>query len=393
MKQFFRDAAGLLGFPWSKPAEPTTKATSSSGFSETITDTDREGMFERNQTAHAIIADVATDSVTDFNCTLDDEVLEEFTVSVKTIFQTFISKSLIHAYLSTRLYGYSGILMGYADGDNLENEASGTSEIIYLQAIPKTWIKEVVKKKDKNGNITLPVEIDHYSVDIGGKTQNIHATRLIHLTNFSLKEENLEGESNLDCIFDDLTILKSMTWGTGQAVWRHGGGLNVFTAPEDSSDEQAQINAIADITTNINVMTSLAMPAGTKLLSPANNTLNPKEYFDACLAMISIGSRIPISILRGSVAGSLTASEKDRKDYYELLNNIQKEHLTPALTKILKCFQASGQLQPSEQEFIIDWERTPIWMLEEQRGKKLQAETEQIELQTELLKSQGSKQS
>ncbi|MBW1860614.1 MAG: hypothetical protein JRI70_11305, partial [Deltaproteobacteria bacterium] len=96
--------------------------------------------------------------------------------------------------------------------------------------------------------------------------------------------------------------------------------------------------------------------------------------------MISVGSRIPVSILRGSVAGSLTASEKDRKDYFELLDNIQKEILTPALMDIIHRFQATGQLPA--QEFLIEWERTPIWMLEEQRGKLFVAQTELAEAKT-----------
>jgi hypothetical protein len=81
------------------------------------------------------------------------------------------------------------------------------------------------------------------------------------------------------------------------------------------------------------------------------------------------------------VAGSLTSSEKDRKDYFELLDNIQKEILTPALTDILSCFQASGQLP--KQEFLIAWDRAPIWEIEEQRAKLLVAQTELTEAKTQ----------
>lgn len=98
------------------------------------------------------------------------------------------------------------------------------------------------------------------------------------------------------------------------------------------------------------------------------------------MQLISIGTRIPVSILRRSVAGSLTASEKDRKDYFELLDNIQKELITPALVDLIGRFQASGQLP--EMEFLIEWDRTPIWMIEEQRGKLFVAQTELAEVKT-----------
>lgn len=388
MKKFLRDAsykirkdaANLLGFPWSAPAEPTARSTTSSGFVETVTDTNLEGMFRRNQAAHAVVLDVATDAFTKFAC-IDGKgnKLEKFNADVQIIFRTYISKPLTRALIFTRLYGHCGILTGYADGKDMATKLKGTHKIQYLQAIPKPWINEIILKKDKGGGLILPPELDHYIINISNEQKDIHASRLTHLRSPSLEEESLEGESAILCIYDDLTSLKSMTWGAGQAMWRHGGGLTAFVAP-DSADPQAQIDAIDELVTDINAMTVLTLPHGTDMLSEKSTGINPKEYFDTCMQMISVGSRIPVSILRGSVAGSLTASEKDRKDYFELLDNIQKEILTPALMDILHRFQESGQLP--EQEFLIEWERTPIWMLEEQKGKLFVAQTELAEAKT-----------
>jgi len=388
MKQFWkdatlqirRDAASILGFPFSAPAEPSSRSTTSSGFVETVTDTNLVDMFKRNQAAHAIVADVATDAMTTFTATsIKGDELKKFNGDAQVIFKQFISQPLTRALIFARLYGHCGILIGYADGKGMETKLKGTPKIQYLQAIPKPWINEIVLKKDKSGGLILPPELDKYNISITHTPQDIDASRLTHLRIPSLNEESLEGESSLLCIYDDLTVLKSMTWGAGQAMWRHGGGLTAFIAP-DSPDPQTQIDAISELVTDINAMTVLTLPNGTEMLTEKGTNINPKEYFDVCLQMISVGSRIPVSILRGSVAGSLTASEKDRKDYFELLDNIQKEILTPALMDILKRFQASGQL--SKQEFLIEWDRTPIWMLEEQRGKLFVAQTELNEAKT-----------
>lgn len=388
MKKFLRDAsyhirkdaAAVLGFPWSKPAEPSSRSTTSSGFVDAVSDTNLENMFERNQAAHAVVSDVATDAFTRFICTDGKgNKLEKFNGDVQTIFRKFISKPLTRTLLFTRLHGHCGILIGYADGKEMKTPHKGASKIQYLQAIPKPWIDDIILKTDRAGGLILPLELDKYVISIANKQQDIDASRLVHLRNPSLKEESLEGESALTCIYDDLTTLKSMTWGAGQAMWRHGGGMTVFIAP-DSADPQTQLNAIDDLLVDVNAMTALTMPPGTEVITGTVGALNPKEYFDTCLQMISIGSRVPVSILRGSVAGSLTASEKDRKDYFELLDNIQKEILTPALTDILHRFQESKQLP--EQEFLIEWERTPIWMLEEQKGKLFVAQTELAEAKT-----------
>jgi hypothetical protein len=241
-----------------------------------------------------------------------------------------------------------------------------------------------VLKTDQSGGLPIPLELDHYNISISDTPQDLDASRLIHLRNPSIHEESLEGESSLICIYDDLTSLKSMTWGFGQAAWRHGGGLTAFVAP-DSSDPQVQIDAIDALVTDINAMTVLTLPYGTQMITERGAGLDPKEYFETCLQMISIGSRIPVSILRGSVAGSLTSSEKDRKDYFELLDNIQKEILTPAMMDILQRFQASGQLPI--QEFLIVWARAPIWEIEEQRAKLLVAQTELTEAKTEATRA------
>lgn len=381
-RTIIKDAAALLGFPWSKPAEPSSRSTTSSGFVEAITTADLKEMYQRNQAAHAVVSDVAADAMVKFTCTdPKGEELESFNAEVQVIFQKFIQKPLLQSLKFTRRDGNCGILVGYADNNVVKNEVTGTPKVTYLQPIPKSWTNEIVPRKDKDGYLLLPLQLDHYSIHIGTQEKDIHGSRIVHLRNPSLEEESLEGESSLICIYDDLAVLKSMTWGTGQAMWRHGGGLTVFIAPEGSDDEQAQIDAISDVATDINAMTVLTMPAGTEVVTGAPGALNPAEYFDTCLQMISIGSRIPVSILRGSVAGSLTSSEKDRKDYFELLDNIQKEILTPALMDLLKRFQASGQLP--DQEFLIEWERTPIWEKEEQQSKLLVAQTELTEAKTE----------
>ena len=383
MKKFIRDAAAsLFGFPHHRVTTPdrTGRSTTHSGFidSAAITPTLLKEMFRRNQAAHTIVEDVAKDAVPDVEFkSPEDEELPKWNAEALTIFEKFIMQPVIRAIFFTRLYGCAGILIGYADGKSISEmskEVSATAQILYLQAIPKTWIKEIHPKKDKDGNLQLPIELDHYELNISGATQDVHASRLIHIQNQSADEESLEGETSLMCLFDTLTSLKSMDWGTGQAMWRHGAGMTVFTAPADSDDPQAQMDAIVDVTTDINAATVLVMPPGTEWDSHATGALNPKNYYSVIMEQIAIGSRIPVSILRGSVAGALSASEKDRKDYQELLHEIQKTQITPTVRNLLQRFQASGQL--SEQEFKIEWKSTPTLILEEKKADLYEAQAE-----------------
>ena len=378
-------AAELLGFPWSKPTEPKARSTTSSGFQAKVTDTDLLDMFTRNPTANAVVADVAYDAVGEFHvATMAGEPDKELDLQVQEIFEGMIEQQLKKALLFTRLYGYCGILVGYADGLELKEPANLNSRIKYLQVIPKPWIDEVVTKKHKDGNISIPLELERYEVNMGDATKKttIDASRIVHITNRSIKEESLTGESSLLRIFDALTVMRSMVWGTGQAMWRSGGGLTVFIAP-DSEDPQAQIDAIDGVTTDINAMTVLTMPPGTEVVTGSTGALNPKEYFDVITKQVAIGSRIPTSILTGSQAGTLTASEKDRVDYSQLLASIQDTVLTPALHNLIRRLQESAQIS-SNGTFRIAWERTPIRALEEAKEKEILSRTELLKKQARL---------
>jgi len=388
-KKFMKDAAALLGFPWSKPAEPTSRSTTSSGFVETVSDSELTTVYKRNPAAHAVVSDVAQDVMSSFECTtVTDGELKEFSGDVKDIYEKMIREPMTRALTLTRLYGFCGILIGYADGGKLEEPVKGNPKITYLQPIPKNWVSEVVMAKAENGGIKIPLEIEKYVISISHTNMDVDASRIIHLENKGIDEESPEGESSLLCIYDDLTTLKSGSWGAGQAMWRNGGGLTVFVAP-DSSDQQTQIDAIDDVVTDLNAMTVLTMPFGTQVFTGSTGSLNPKPYLDVNLELIAIGSRIPVSILRGSVAGSLTASEKDRKDYFELLENIQKNITTKAMMRILERMQEAGQL--SEQKFLISWNKSMVYMLEESRAQLIDAQKNLTEEKTATEQAKGDK--
>lgn len=333
-------------FPWKKPVS-SAKARKSNGFIETITDRDYLEVVERNQAAHAIVMDVANDAFTGFK---DDGMFHElFVESIETPMRT--------AYMFCRMYGYCGLLVGYADDSDLSSTANKSSMITYLQPIPKNWIEEIIYKK-KNGYPMLPLTVESYKVTISNTPQTIDGSRMVLLNNQSLDAGTMEGEPSLKCVYDLVTILKSMDWGVGQAMWRHGGGLTAFIVA-DSRDQQTQIDAIDELVTDINAMTTLTLPAGTQMYSEMNNGLNPEPYYKVIVQQLSLGTRIPTSILIGSQAGTLTASTKDRHDYYELLGDIQEDVLTPALREILMRYQESEQLTGGE--INIEWNVAPQW--------------------------------
>ena len=337
----------MFGFPWKQPASGTAKARKSNGFVDVITDRDYKDAVERNQAAHAIVTDVASDAFTGFS---NAPPFEE-------LFESMIAVPMKQAYMFCRMYGYCGLLIGYADGTDMSKPSKSGAKIEYLQPIPKNWIEEIIYKK-VNGHPILPLTVESYRVNIATTPQTIDGSRMVLISNPSLDAGSIEGEPSLKCVYDLITVLKSMDWGIGQAMWRHGGGLTAFIVA-DSRNQQEQIDAIDELVTDINAMTTLTLPAGTQMYTEMNQGLNPEPYYRMVMQQLAFGTRIPTSILIGSQAGSLTASEKDRHDYYELLGDIQADVLTPALMNILERFVESKQL--IDGVVSIEWNVAPAW--------------------------------
>ncbi|MDA3832968.1 MAG: hypothetical protein PF495_06185, partial [Spirochaetales bacterium] len=195
MRKIFADAitAALnrIGFPWSTPRQPV--ASTDAMFAETVTDNDLREMFRRNQAAHAIVADVAFDALTSFTClTPKGDPTEKFNAEAHQIYDTFIAQPLRRALVLSRLYGFCGLLVGYDDDARFSAPYTlkSKSKISYLQSIPKPWVSEIDLVKDKAGTLMLPPEVESYDLKTLSE-RKIHASRLIHLYNPDVDEENM----------------------------------------------------------------------------------------------------------------------------------------------------------------------------------------------------------
>lgn len=382
MTKLFRDAISStltrLGFPFLTP-HPTRTGKEIGYFQKLISDRDLYLTYKRNQIAHNVILNVAYDVFSPgFKCITSDGDLDtlEFNADVQQIYERFIHYPLSQAYLQARLYGSAGVLIGSNDGDSFDKPAKDREKISYLYSIPHDWISQATAEKDKMNNIILPRKLAYYELKYLKTTSTkIHGSRLIHIQPYSI-EDNFDGESALFCIYDLLTVLKSMDWSIGQAMYRHGGGLTTIISGEGSKDPQKQIDAIEEITRDLNTKTVLVLPPKTNVHAQQPGALNPGGYYQAVMSQISGGCNIPVSILTGAQSGQ-GVSENDRRDYGEFIQTLQESDLTPVLRETIDKFQASGQLP--QKEYEIEWNARTIFMIETSRAKLYdrRAETEE----------------
>lgn len=378
MRKLFQDAVNSaltrLGFPFLTP-HPTKKGGEVGYFQKRISDDDLSEMYRRNQVAHNLIYNVALNVLAlGFKCvTPEHDENKVFDVKVQDVYRRYIHTPLMKTYFRSRLYGSAGLLMGFDDGNELEKKVGEKNKISYLYPVPHEWISDILPVKDSNGMIVLPRELEYYELKyLKTESTKIHASRLVHVQPLSIGD-GFEGESALSCIFDLLTVLKSMDWSVGQAMYRHGGGLTTIISGEGSKDPQGQIDVIEEITRDLNTKTVLVLPPKSIVHAQQTGALSPKEYYQAIMNQISAGCNIPISIMCGAQSGE-GVSENDRRDYAEFIATLQVSDITPVLREILTKFQASGQLPNDEYE--IEWNAKSIFMIETSRAKLYDRRTE-----------------
>jgi hypothetical protein len=299
-----------FGFPWLTP-HPTKTSREVGYFQKTITPDDLYEMYKRNQMAHSIVFDVAYDALAaGFTITdLDGEPNKELDQQVKKVYTERIHLPLLKIYVRARLYGSAELLLGYADVRGFDKAANTRDKVKYFYSIPNRWVADIVAEKDQAGNTTLPLKLDHYELSTPTSV-NIDASRVVHIPPPSI-EEDYYGESCLHHIFDVLTVLKNMDWSVGQTMFRHGAGFTSIVAGPGA--DQAQIDAIDNVVSEINAKTVITFPPGTEISTHRPGALDPEKYYYVICAQIAAGSNIPLSILMGTPKGARESSQKDRK--------------------------------------------------------------------------------
>lgn len=369
MKHFFRDSLRKLVFPWLTP-HPVNTDAGVGDFQIEIHGEDYEQASKRNQIGFNIIHNVAQDAIdSGFQCVDEEnELLVDFDKRVQPLYAREIEHPLRVAFARARLYGSSGILIGFEGSVDLSLKCRYGNRIGYLYALPERLIAKKNAKTSGQGETEFPLELDNYELR-SQQNGKIDGSRLVHVQPFTI-EDDFEGTSALEAVYDLLTLLKNADWSIGQNIFRHSSGLT-FIVPGDGASQE-QIDIISDTVSNINAKSIVTLIPGCSVASSPASALAPGQHYDVLMGQISAGCNIPVSILTGAQSGQ-GVSENDRRDYADFINGLQKSCLTPALRRILDLYQESKQLP--KQEFKIRWNSRSIFMIEEARAKLYDART------------------
>jgi hypothetical protein len=254
-----------------------------------------------------------------------------------------------------RLFGWAIVAITYVDrGKDVSAPVTSPKEI--RQLLPYCTLQFTVQGSDEDkqpgsDRFGLP---EFYTIRQKDAAQaRLHYSRAIHCAT-RLLDHPYKGMSVLEPVYDDLTVLRNIRWGLGQTIYRYGSGFPDVTvtgakaADLDAMEESQQFK-------NLNARTYFLHneKAVLDFKGLAGRALNPSPYYEPIMESISIGSGIPLAILRGAQAGALTGSEVNEREYFKVISGFRTLY-EPCIWDLIDRLMETGQIREVE-DYRIVW--------------------------------------
>lgn len=358
-----------LGFPWTTPSRG--KRVIESLFPPlTIPDEEFEDFYSRHQITRRVIdapveEGLARDLVVSLTNPRDEKHQKEFQEKALKLYQKDKAK-LLRFFKLVQLYGYSILILGHSDIKvNPSNRPKEGIRIHWLQPTPKPNVTELRTTE------SIPLRIRYARVSFGAETLLLNPERFIHSMKPKLTEEDKEGESFINPVFNLFTTQIHADWAIGQSLWRGAAGLLGLMAPRANLSASEKLEALAG-TANINARTVLYLPAGWNLkdLIKKGGNIAIARTYKVILEQIAAGTGIPVSIYLGSGRGGLGPPDEDKATYFRFVGTLQENLMRPALQDYFRAYQKSRQLGPGD--FVIEFNELEYKSRMQRKREKLE---------------------
>jgi hypothetical protein len=256
-----------------------------------------------------------------------------------------------------RGFGWAIIAMTFVDyGEDLSKPVKAPKEIrelfAYAGDLHFTVQSSEEDKNKKSSRYGLPVL---YTLnEISARQRKLHYSRAIHFAT-RLLDHNYKGLCVLECIYDDITVLRNVRWGLGQTIFRYGSGFPDVEIQGANKKDLEDLEASQHFK-NLQARTYFLHNEKTKFefKGVAGKALNPEPYNNIVVESISTGSGVPAPILRGVQAGAVTGSETNQLDYSKIVSDAQGRY-EPGIRQLIDLLIECGQIQTSVKDYRIVW--------------------------------------
>jgi len=171
----------------------------------------------------------------------------------------------------------------------------------------------------------------------------------------NIEYDQYQGQSALKAVFGTMQILLLITRGIGDLANRYGTGIPTIYAKNcrSAKDVQNIKTIIGNPTTQSWMLIPTELVEKIEMLSAATSAIDFKQLADVCINLISAQTGIPRPILMGEVAGVVTGSEINEREYFAFLNACHRE-VEPFVREYLALDPVCAAII-GDREYDIDW--------------------------------------
>jgi len=312
-------------------------------------------------------------------------------------------KTLIDLINWARLYGGAVIVMGIADGRNLEEpvDENNIRDVCWLHVFDRyqAFSNDGTFERDLNSpNYGYP---NMYQVN-DSRTGNVfvvHHSRILRIDWCVLppRLQNMNngwGDSAIQSMYEELKNYSGAFANSG--IMLHDFVNGVLTIP-GLSEKIATKCGNEQVMNRLDILNMAKSVANTMLLDGeekfekiTTQLAGLADLLDRFMQTLSAVSGIPVTLLFGRSAAGLNATgDNDVRNFYDLIKQLQEGKLKPCLERLVKYIFLSKE-GPTKGVEPEQWsiKFTPLWQnTEEQEAliKRTVAETDRIYIETGVL--------
>lgn len=268
------------------------------------------------------------------------------------------------ADITCGIFKYSGILLGFGDGRQLNQSVRGKEnlKLLFMRALDPTMIR--VSKLDQDSNSIRYGQPIEYEVTLGvvdslagmvGTTVKVHWHRILHLADNTLGNPWI-GIPRCQPVWNRLKDCEKLYGSAPEMYWKGAfPGISFETHPQLGGDVEIDTVGIKQSVENYfkKLQRYLALTGMTaKTLAPI--VVDPTPQMERTLDAICIQQRCPKRIFVGSERGEL-ASTQDEKMWDERIVYRQLTHLNPNMIIPLVNRLIKFGVLPKPKKFSITW--------------------------------------
>lgn len=358
-----------------------------------LTYADVENLYKSNSMAKNIV-DIPAEDLTRSGWTLkfkDDKLKDAYEAKLR---QLKAKDRLQKLFMYERLYGDGFVSIGITEERNFSLSDKVIPERIkripYINAFSSKKISNRIVNEDmfsENYGQIESFEINRTNrsgvITLRDANDNkIHRSRVLHQQDLRFEDE-LEGTSLLENLYDVLTVVDTSLWSVGQILYDY-----IFKVMKSrdvanlNSEEKLTIATAADYKFRTEALAIIADDED--LFKVSSPTAGIGELLDFVWDYLAGAARMPKTVLKGQEGGTVTGAQYDVMNYYSRITAMQENQLRPHLEYLVRLLmwakdECGGRIDPDTIEWSIEF--NPLWNVDSKTDaeiRKLTAESDAI---------------